>query len=252
MARADELHAEREALRTLHQWHGQRRHAEQGPQRAERGIARRFEPGRRGAGRGGRDDGVIALREQLGQALDHPGQPPKHPLVLERRCGFALARAAREATPTSARARASIPAPGSCAISASITRRCHSNASSLAATSSTSSTRSPRCPASSAKASRVSSVTRSQRDVLTNANIGARGGSSAATSRYGTRARGRVSGSRSSYPTSCSASSATSSMRAREQADVIESSRELEDAMARDQAMGRLEAIRPRRTQPAG
>ena len=76
--------------------------------------------------------------------------------------------------------------------------RCQSQASVADGKSSTSSTRSPSASTSSANASFVSASIRSQCGVLMNASIGSIGGSSAAIAPNGIRARGRVSGSRSS------------------------------------------------------
>ena len=89
---------------------------------------------------------------------------------------------------------------------------CQSHASSADGNSSTSSTRSPRASTSSPNASLVSASVRSQCGVLMNARTGGIGGSSAARFRKGTSARGRVSGSFSSQPASCSARRAMSSI----------------------------------------
>src|SRR2546428_449645 len=67
--RTDQLYAERQAGRALHERHAERRHRAEGPQRAERRIPRRVEPLWCGAGGGGSQDGVIALSEQLVEAL---------------------------------------------------------------------------------------------------------------------------------------------------------------------------------------
>ena len=69
------------------------------------------------------------------------------------------------------------------------------------------------------------------------------GGSSAATSRKGMRARGRESGSRSSNPTSCSATRATSSTVRAKTPSVSSERREGQDAVARDEPVRRLEAV---------
>src|SRR5438093_1642109 len=85
VARADELNAERQAVRTLHERHAEGGHAGERPQRAVGGIARRVEPRRRGAGGGGRQDGVIALGEQLGEALREGRDAGQRAKIVDRR-----------------------------------------------------------------------------------------------------------------------------------------------------------------------
>src|SRR5205809_1133968 len=82
--RTDQLYAERQAVRALHERHAERRHAAEGPQRAERRIPRRVEPLWCGAGGGGSQDGVIALSEQLVEALVELGNAGQSAEIVER------------------------------------------------------------------------------------------------------------------------------------------------------------------------
>src|SRR3989449_1581796 len=82
--RTDQLDAERQAVRALHERHAERRHAAQRPQRAEGRIPRRLEPLWRGAGGGGSQDGVIALSEQLVEALVELGNAGQSAEIVER------------------------------------------------------------------------------------------------------------------------------------------------------------------------
>src|SRR5437773_55142 len=82
--RTDQLYAERQAVRALHERHAERRHAAEGPQRAERRIPRRVEPLWCGAGGGGSQDGVIALSEQLVEALVELGNTGQSAEIVER------------------------------------------------------------------------------------------------------------------------------------------------------------------------
>src|SRR3989475_380178 len=81
---ADQLHAERQAVRAPHERHAERRHAAERPQRAEGGIPGRAEPLWRGAGGGGRHDGVVALGEQLGEARVELGDAGQRAEIVER------------------------------------------------------------------------------------------------------------------------------------------------------------------------
>src|SRR5262245_66599200 len=71
------MYAECQAFRALQQWDVESRHPAERPQRAERRIAGRFESLRRGTEGGGRDERVVTLLEQLGEArgeLRHPAE----------------------------------------------------------------------------------------------------------------------------------------------------------------------------------
>src|SRR5712692_5747907 len=82
--RSDQLYAERQAVRALHERHAERGHAAQRPQRAEGRIPRRLEPLWCGAGGGGSQDGVIALSEQLVEALVELGNAGQSAEIVER------------------------------------------------------------------------------------------------------------------------------------------------------------------------
>src|SRR5262249_19562487 len=72
VAGADELRAERQAVRAGHQWHAERRHTAEGPQRAEDGIAGGGETRWRDTGGPGREQRVVFLLEQLGETVVQP------------------------------------------------------------------------------------------------------------------------------------------------------------------------------------
>ena len=121
--------------------------------------------------------------------------------------------------------------------------RCQSSARAVDSAISTSNTLSLSAATSSANACFVSSLARSQAGPFTNASCGGSGGSAQAVSNSGGRARGRVSGSSSSQPTSCSPSRARSSTLLRKEAKLIQRARQLQHAGARDQPVRRLEAV---------
>src|SRR5512145_1967724 len=83
VALADELDAQGQAVGPLHQRHADGWHPAQGPQRAESGVTSRGQTLRRRAVSGRSQDGVVALLEQLDEALVHRPDAGQRALVVE-------------------------------------------------------------------------------------------------------------------------------------------------------------------------
>src|SRR5439155_17083851 len=94
VAWSDELHADRQTVRGFQKRQADRRHAAQCPQRAERRVSSRSKAFRRAARSGRRENRVIALLEQLNEALLHRLDAGARALVINR-SDFAPARKQR-------------------------------------------------------------------------------------------------------------------------------------------------------------
>src|SRR5437667_10446157 len=84
VAWADELNAEWQAVFALHERHADRGHSAQRPERGEDGLARRGQPFGSGAGRGRRQDRVVALLEDLAEGPVHGAEARQRAQVIER------------------------------------------------------------------------------------------------------------------------------------------------------------------------
>src|SRR5262245_66407115 len=99
------MYAECQAFRALQHWDVESRHPAERPQRAERRIAGRFESLRRGTEGGGRDERVVTLLEQLGEARGELRHPAEGAEIVER------AHVAAGLDPDTQRTQTSVPAP---------------------------------------------------------------------------------------------------------------------------------------------